>query len=781
MIQRTQGIQLKTNFHEITFLAGRPIYEYELEIMNSTPELIQEAFRQYRPKILELLTKYMSIDNKIYSPKIIDGIEKARSKPLGTLQNQEEAEQIVSIKLINRLSENHISKNQIIARLIKQVMRNQQEMVSIGKSGSKLFWYQKSISQEQSKLEIWPGVECIYQPSAFQNFKPKLVIDCAFKILRNKTVLEELNSGQNKIGINFDKIIGQIVMTTYNKKFYEISGVELTMTPKSTFQNQNGEAITFESYFTAKYNVKQIEKQPLLKAIVKGKKDESQKEIYLIPSLCQMTGLTAEMRSDFHQMKRISEITKPSAEARMRTAQEFIEQLQTLNKYNKKEALKEWGLEIQKDCIQIQAQKLDPGHMLMGKDLKLNLGDNRTNLDRQTQTQMFQTPPQKLILGILYNNTNYAKQQLNSFLQHFGQACVEFQFTSFYQPKVREMREETELELDRQLRDLKIEADQNQSRVNFLIFLLSGQKKKAKLYKACKRISMANFGCASQVILEKTLQSNTRSIVNKILIQLNAKIGGTPWALDGIPDIFTNQPTMICGVDIFSKAGRKSQLAFCSTINRYFSRYYSQVITSGEFCSHLQQCLKAALLAFRQELSVFPKNVIIYRDGVGDGQQVAVLGTELPQYKQALQELELKDVSLTLVICNKRVSAKFYTGGQGRPENPPPGTVIDNKIITNEDAIKFYLISQQSRQGTVTPTLYKVLYSDLQGIEQNIKILTFKLCWLFYNFTGSIKIPAPVRYAHCLCNFIGDNYDDKDQIKFLPQSDLIHQKVLFYI
>ncbi|CAK75192.1 unnamed protein product (macronuclear) [Paramecium tetraurelia] len=781
MNQRTQEIQLKTNYHEISLLAGRPIYEYELEIINSTPELIQAAFRQYRPQILQLLTNYMSIDNKIYSPKIIDGIEKTRSNHLGTLQNQEEAEQIVSIKFINRLSENHISKNQIIARLIKQVVRNQFQMVSIGKTGSKLFWNSKTIKQQENNLEIWPGVECIYQPSAFQNFKPKLIIDCAFKILRYRTALEELDS----LKPHTELIIGQIVMTTYNKKFYQISGLEIGMNPKSTFQNQNGEAITFESYYSTKYNQKIIPNQPLLKAIVTGKKDESQKEIYLIPSLCQMTGLTDEMRNNFNAMKKISEITKPSADTRMRTAQDFIQQLQATKIINKKEntskeVLKEWGLEIKKDCIQVQAQRLDPGNMLMGRDLKLNLRDSNTNLERQTQTQMFYTPPQKLITGIIYNS-KFGQQNLKSFLQHFKSACQEFQFDAFLTPKAKEMQNDKEDELSRQLRDLKLEADQNQSRVNFLIFLLPGQKKKARLYKACKVISMATFGCASQVIVEKTLQRNTRSIVNKILIQLNAKIGGTPWALDGMPDMFTNQPTMICGVDIFTKAGRKSQLAFCSTINRQFSRYYSQVITSGEFCSHLQLCLKAALLAFKQELSVYPKNVIIYRDGVGDGQQVAVLGTELPQYKQALKELELKDVSITLVICNKRVSAKFYSGGQGRAENPPPGTVIDNKIITNEEAIKFYLISQLSRQGTVTPTLYKVLYSDLQGIEQTIKILTFKLCWLYYNFTGSIKIPAPVRYAHCLCNFIGDNYDDRDQMKFLPQSDLIHQKVLFYI
>ncbi|CAD8053244.1 unnamed protein product [Paramecium sonneborni] len=780
MLSQSQVIQLKTNYHEVSLQTAKPIYEYQLEIENSTPEMIQSALRQFRPQILEMLVNFMSIDNKIYSPKIAEGIEKGRPKTLGALQNNQEAQPIVSIQIIGRLNENHINKAQIIARLIKQVVKNQLQMVSVGKTGSKLFWTQRAARQQENNLEIWPGVECIYQQSAIQNCKPKLIIDCAFRILRYRSVLEELNQFRN----NLDIIIGQVVMTTYNKKFYQISGLELKMSPRSTFQNQNGEAITFEQYYSRKYNQKIDLNQPLLKAIVKGRRDQNEKEILLIPSLCQMTGLTDQMRNDFNAMKKISEITKPSADVRMKTAQDFIQQLQNTKIINRKDntqkdVLKEWGLEISKECVQTQAYRLDPGNMLMGRDLRLNLADSRTNLDRQTQTQMFSTPKLKLMLGVVYNKSS-GEQALRSFLENFKQACDEFQFSAFYQPKIIEMQSDREEELERLLQDLQVFAEQNRAKVNFLVFLLPGQKKKARLYKASKRISMAKFGCASQVIIERTLSKNTRSIVNKILIQLNAKIGGTPWALDGIPSMFSDKPTMICGVDIFTKSGRKSQLAFCSTINRNFSRYYSQVVTSGEFSSHLQQCLKAAMLAFKQELQIYPKNVIIYRDGVGDGQQTAVLGSELPQYQSAIKELELDDVKLTLVICNKRVSAKFYTA-QGRADNPPPGTIIDNKNITNEDAIKFYLISQLSRQGTVTPTLYKVLYSDIKDVAESIKIMTFKLCWLFYNFTGSIKIPAPVRYAHCLCNFIGDNYDDKDKIKFLPQSDLIYQKVLFYI
>lgn len=42
------------------------------------------------------------------------------------------------------------------------------------------------------------------------------------------------------------------------------------------------------------------------------------------------------------------------------------------------------------------------------------------------------------------------------------------------------------------------------------------------------------------MIIERTLSKNTRSIVNKILIQLCAKVGGTPWGIDGFPNTFQN-------------------------------------------------------------------------------------------------------------------------------------------------------------------------------------------------------------------------------------------------
>ena len=79
----------------------------------------------------------------------------------------------------------------------------------------------------------------------------------------------------------------------------------------------------------------------------------------------------------------------------------------------------------------------------------------------------------------------------------------------------------------------------------------------------------------SQVVLHNTISrgKNLRSIVNKILIQMNAKLGGCPWAISDMP--FTNKPTMVIGYDVFHKAKANSYLAFCATVNRNFNQYWS--------------------------------------------------------------------------------------------------------------------------------------------------------------------------------------------------------------
>ena len=59
-----------------------------------------------------------------------------------------------------------------------------------------------------------------------------------------------------------------------------------------------------------------------------------------------------------------------------------------------------------------------------------------------------------------------------------------------------------------------------------------------------------------------------------------------------------------------------------------------------------------------------------------------------------------------------------------------------------------------------------VVYDSICKDANLIQVLTYKLCFTYYNVSGSIKVPAPVQYAHRLANLVGERAKD-------PQKDAV--------
>src|SRR3569833_3202160 len=72
-------------------------------------------------------------------------------------------------------------------------------------------------------------------------------------------------------------------------------------------------------------------------------------------------------------------------------------------------------------------------------------------------------------------------------------------------------------------KELKAKLNNN---VQAVVLLLPGQKGRCNLYDEVKKFLLTDFPVPSQAVLTGTIQrgKNVRSIVNKILIQINAKI-----------------------------------------------------------------------------------------------------------------------------------------------------------------------------------------------------------------------------------------------------------------
>ncbi len=69
----------------------------------------------------------------------------------------------------------------------------------------------------------------------------------------------------------------------------------------------------------------------------------------------------------------------------------------------------------------------------------------------------------------------------------------------------------------------------------------------------------------------------------------------------------------------------------------------------------------------------------------------------------------------------------------------------------------FYMVPQAVRQGTVTPVSYNVIVDESGLSADQLQRLTFKLCHLYFNWQGTIRVPAPCQYAHKLAFLVGQS------------------------
>lgn len=192
-----------------------------------------------------------------------------------------------------------------------------------------------------------------------------------------------------------------------------------------------------------------------------------------------------------------------------------------------------------------------------------------------------------------------------------------------------------------------------------------------------------------------------------------------------------------------------------------------------ELIDLLKICLVASISAYNKRNNRLPDRIIIYRDGVGDGQLDVVSRYEVKQFEMSFKVIDPSyKPKLSVVIVQKRINTRLFSKVRSRLENPPPGTILDN-TITRRNWYDFFLVSQNVRQGTVSPTHYIVISDGANMKTDHMQRLTYKLCHLYYNWPGTIRVPAPCQYAHKLAYLVGQS------IQMEPDESLADK--LFYL
>lgn len=166
--------------------------------------------------------------------------------------------------------------------------------------------------------------------------------------------------------------------------------------------------------------------------------------------------------------------------------------------------------------------------------------------------------------------------------------------------------------------------------------------KRKDRYDAIKRVCCLELPVPSQVVTSQIVddERKRRSVVTKIALQMNVKLGGELWATSiPIKDL------MICGIDTYHDSAnkKKSVCAFIATSNEAKTRFFSRATlqeTHQELSSNYTVTVKSAIENYRRVNGKLPEKIIIYRDGVSDGQLRSVVDNEIPQIIKAFEMVE---------------------------------------------------------------------------------------------------------------------------------------------
>lgn len=151
-----------------------------------------------------------------------------------------------------------------------------------------------------------------------------------------------------------------------------------------------------------------------------------------------------------------------------------------------------------------------------------------------------------------------------------------------------------------------------------------------------------------------------------------------------------------------------------------------------------------------QKNNLFPKIITFYfSDGVGDGQLNMCKEYEIPQLQNACGTIDPNyKPQMTFIVVQKRINTRMFAMvGSQNLENPDPGCILDH-TITRRNMYDFFLVPQSVRQGTVSPTHYIVVQDACDYSPDILQRLTYKLCFLYYNWPGTIRVPACCQVGH---------------------------------
>ena len=303
-----------------------------------------------------------------------------------------------------------------------------------------------------------------------------------------------------------------------------------------------------------------------------------------------------------------------------------------------------------------------------------------------------------------------------------------------------------------------------------------------QLYNHIKQLGDVKYGVHTVCVVGSKFAKEKGQVqyFANVALKFNLKLGGVNQIVDSSKlGIITEDATMVIGLDVThpspgSARNTPSVSGMVASIDRWLGQWPATLRiqeSRKEMVSDLKSMLKSRLSLWKTlgKHRVYPTNLLIYRDGVSEGQYNTVLQDELPLLRAACEEVyPPQDTkkglpNITIIIVGKRHHTRFYPTrleDADKSGNPKNGTIVD-RGVTETHNWDFFLQSHTALQGTARPAHYYIIHDEIftkrkvppqfQNVADVVEDLTHNMCYLFGRATKAVSICPPAYYADIVC------------------------------
>ncbi|KAI0812108.1 putative RNA interference and gene silencing protein [Xylaria sp. FL0064] len=311
-----------------------------------------------------------------------------------------------------------------------------------------------------------------------------------------------------------------------------------------------------------------------------------------------------------------------------------------------------------------------------------------------------------------------------------------------------------------------------------LILVIIPDAEMTVAYNHVKYVCDVKEGILNVCVLDSKFSRANPQYLANVGLKFNLKLGGRNHALDPSKLGFVGQKkTIVVGIDVThpspgSSSNAPSVAGVVASTDEWLGQWPADMRIQParqEMVNDLDTMVKSRLLLWKEKNKILPENILVYRDGVSEGEYSIVLNQELPALRRACEavyppsDIRAGKPRITIIIVGKRHNTRFYPTKMedaDRGGNPKNGTVVD-RGVTEARNWDFFLQAHSAIQGTARPAHYYVVYDQIfrhtkvpaqfSTAADTLEDITHNMCYLFGRATKAVSICPPAYYADLVC------------------------------